>query len=80
MINIKFFTLDSNDNLLFSKMSYNDIDDDESTSAFSSEISSSNKQQKTSGRPFNPVWDHFNQIEKKKGRHYSASCKYCPEK
>ena len=36
------------------------------TSTFSSESSSSNKQQKMAGRPFYPIWDHFNQIEKKK--------------
>ncbi|CAG8461502.1 1975_t:CDS:2, partial [Scutellospora calospora] len=51
----------------------------ESISVSSSEIASS-KQQKASSRPFNPVWEHFNQIEKKKSGHYSASCKYCPEK
>ncbi|CAG8524262.1 13177_t:CDS:2 [Cetraspora pellucida] len=46
-------------------MSSNDIDDEESVLASSSETASSNKQQKASGRPFNPVWNHFNQIEKK---------------
>ncbi|CAG8437824.1 2652_t:CDS:2 [Scutellospora calospora] len=47
-------------------MSSNDIDEEESISTSSSEITSDNKQQKTFGRPFNPVWNHFNQIEKKK--------------
>ncbi|CAG8842090.1 13946_t:CDS:2, partial [Gigaspora margarita] len=61
-------------------MSANDIDDEESISVSSSEIASSSKQQKTPGRPFNPVWEHFNQIEKKKNGHYSAGCKYCSDK
>jgi hypothetical protein len=61
-------------------MSFNDIDNDESTLSFNSETFTSDNSQKTAGRPFNPIWDHFNQIEKKKGGHYSASCKYCLQK
>ncbi|CAG8772075.1 13339_t:CDS:1, partial [Ambispora leptoticha] len=53
-----------------------DINDEESTST---EISGSNTQQGIAGRPFNPVWNYFNQLEKKKNGHYSASCKYCPQ-
>ncbi|CAG8755469.1 2294_t:CDS:2, partial [Gigaspora margarita] len=66
-------------NLFCFKILANDIDDEETISVSISEIASSSKQQKVSGRPFNPVWDHFNQIEKKEG-HYSAGCKYYPEK
>lgn len=82
MIGIKFLYLDYNDNLFFfvPKMSStNDMNDNESTSTFSSEGANSNTQQNLAGRPFNPVWDHFNQVEKKKGGHYSANCKYCPQ-
>ncbi|CAG8676271.1 647_t:CDS:2, partial [Gigaspora rosea] len=55
--------------------------DNESTLTFtgSSEGANSNRQQNIAGRPFNPVWNHFNQIEKKKGGHYSANCKYCSQ-
>ncbi|CAG8713363.1 1886_t:CDS:1, partial [Racocetra persica] len=42
-------------NNLFFKISSNDIDNEEPTSVFSSEISSSNKQQKVFSRPFNPI-------------------------
>ncbi|CAG8552623.1 656_t:CDS:2 [Racocetra fulgida] len=47
-----------------------DINDEESTST---EISGSNTQQGIAGRPFNPVWNYFNQLEKKKNGHYSAT-------
>ncbi|RIB22269.1 hypothetical protein C2G38_1013871 [Gigaspora rosea] len=55
--------------------------DNESTSTFtsSSEGANSNRQQNIASRPFNLVWNHFNQIEKKKGGHYSANCKYCSQ-
>ncbi|CAG8821057.1 17139_t:CDS:2 [Gigaspora margarita] len=46
--------------------STNDMNDNESTSTFSSEGANSNRQQNLAGQPFNPVWDHFNQVEKKK--------------
>ncbi|CAG8800607.1 6936_t:CDS:1, partial [Racocetra fulgida] len=41
------------------------------STAFSSE-QTSDKQRKLAGRLFDPVWNHFNQIEKKKSGHYSA--------
>ncbi|CAG8489955.1 4286_t:CDS:2 [Gigaspora rosea] len=45
--------------------SYNNTEK-EPISTYSLGSASSNKQQKTAGRPFHPIWDHFNQIEKKK--------------
>ncbi|CAG8845596.1 24481_t:CDS:2 [Gigaspora margarita] len=44
---------------------------EESTLTISPEGDSSNSQQKITGQPFNPIWKHFNQVEKK-GEHYLA--------
>ncbi|CAG8813896.1 31640_t:CDS:2 [Gigaspora margarita] len=57
--------------------SYNNVNDEEPSSK---QTTQQTTQQTTAGRPFHPVWKHFNQIEKQKGEHYSASCKYCPQK
>ncbi|CAG8548432.1 32728_t:CDS:2 [Gigaspora margarita] len=67
MINIKIlYTV----NLFCFKILANNINNEEPISVSSSKITCSSKQQKASGRPFNPVWNHFNQIEKK--GHYPA--------
>ncbi|CAG8845814.1 8145_t:CDS:2, partial [Gigaspora margarita] len=47
-----------------------------STSTVSSEGDSSNSRQKITGQPFNPIWKHFNQIEKK-DRYYLAKVQLC---
>ncbi|CAG8855596.1 7947_t:CDS:1, partial [Gigaspora margarita] len=54
----------SSSNNINEESSSNNINE-KSTSTISSEGDSSNSQQKITGRPFNPVWEHFNQIEKK---------------